>query len=269
MISDLFDQVKVLDTSLHKNRAVNVNDKSLKEKFILAANHYFSKTRPCIVAIVGESENIHSHDQKWQELIRLAHGNNPKKSYLTKVKSIKKELTEFNVACLSVTAQKGIDGSDLSDLTPPEELILSTLENVVPSAAASYRQGILDLRATERLSYRGTAVEFREALRETLDHLAPDSDVKRQPEFKLEKDTTGPTMKQKVVFILRSRGRKKPQQDSIKKSMDLIESFTGALTRTIYNRASLATHLETSRTEVQRIKRYTDTIFFDLLEISE
>ena len=269
MISDLLVQVKVLDSSLQKNRAVNVNDKELKEKFILTASRYFSETRPHIVAMLGESEQILSHDQKWQELIRLAHGNNPKKSYFSKIKSIKKELTEFNVACLSFTAQKGIDGSSLSDLTPPEELILNTLEKVVPSAAASYRQGILDLRGTERLSYRGTAAEFREALRETLDHLAPDSDVKSQPGFKLEKDTTGPTMKQKVVFILRSRGKKKLQQDSIKKSMDVIESFTGALTRTIYDRASLATHLETSRTEVQQIKRYTDTIFFDLLEISE
>ena len=269
MISDLFDQVKVLDSSLHKNLAVNVNDNSLKEKFILTANHYFSKTRPYIIATVGESEHILSHDQKWQELIRLAHGNNPKKSYSSKIKSIKKELTEFNVACLSVTAQKGIDGSSLSDLTPPEKLILNTLENIVPSAAASYRQGILDLRGTERLSYRGTAAEFREALRETLDHLAPDSDVKNQPGFNLEKDVTGPTMKQKVIFILRSRGRKKPQQDSIKKSLELIESLTGDITRTTYSRASLATHLETSRTEVQRIKRYTDTIFFDLLEISE
>lgn len=269
MISDLLDQVKALESSLQKNRAVNVNDKTLKKEFIQTASRYFSETRPQIVAILGESEPILSHDQKWQDLIRLAHGNNSKKSYSLKVKSIRKELTEFNVACLSVTAQKGIDGTSFSDLTPSEELILSTLEDVVPSAAASYRQGILDLRGTERISYRGTAAEFREALRETLDYLAPDSDVKSQPGFKLEKDATGPTMKQKVVFILRSRGRKKPQQDSIKKSLDLIENLTGDITRTTYNRASLSTHLETSRAEVQRIKRYTDTIFFDLLEISE
>ena len=199
----------------------------------------------------------------------MAHGNNPKKSYVSKIKLIKNELTEFNIACLSEKAQEGIHGSSLSDLTPPENLILATLEKVVPSAAASYRQAILDLRVTDRLSYRGTAAEFREALRETLDHLAPDSDVKSHPGFKLEKDKTGPTMKQKVVFILRSRDRKKPQQDSIKQSLELIESVTGDIARTIYNRASLATHLETSRAEVQKIKRYTDTIFFDLLEISE
>ncbi|MCH8039814.1 MAG: hypothetical protein IH977_05640 [Nitrospinae bacterium] len=269
MISDLFDQVNVLDSSLRKNRAVNVNDKTLKENFIRTAKCYFSEVRPYIVSALCESEEIVSHDQKWQELIRLAHGNNPKKSYYSKIKSIKKELTEFNVSCLSAKAQEGIHGSSLSDLTPSENLIITTLENSVPSAAASYRQGILDLRMGERLSYRGTAAEFREALRETLDHLAPDSEVKSQLGFKLEKDTSGPTMKQKVVFILKSRGRKKPQQASIKDSLDLIDGLTGDITRTIYNRGSVATHLETSRAEVQKIKRYTDTIFFDLLEISE
>ena len=269
MISVLLDQVNVLESLLRKNRAVNVNDKKIKETFIQTAANYFSEVRHHIVSILGESEEIVSHDQKWQEVIRLAHGNNSKKTYYSKIKPLKKELTEFNVSCLSAKDQEGIHGSSLSDLSPSENLIINTLENYVPSAAASYRQGILDLRMGERLSYRGTAVEFREALRETLDHLAPDSEVKSQPGFKLEKDTSGPTMKQKVVFILKSRGRKKPQQDSIKNSLDLIDGLTGDITRTIYTRGSIATHLETSRAEVQKIKRYTDTIFFDLLEISE
>ena len=71
MISDLFDQVKGLDSSLRKNRAVNVNDKTLKKEFILTASRYFSETRAYIVSILGESETIVCHDQKWQELIRF------------------------------------------------------------------------------------------------------------------------------------------------------------------------------------------------------
>ena len=269
MINNLFDQIIILESALRKNRAVNVNDKQIRQTFIQTATYYFSEVRPHIVSILSESEEIINHDQKWQEIIRLAHGNNSKKSYSSKLKLLKRELTDFNVSFLSAKAEEGINGAVVSDLSPSENLIITTLENYVPSAAASYRQGILDLRMSERLSYRGTAVEFRESLRETLDHLAPDSEVKSQPGFKLEKDTSGPTMKQKVVYILKSRGRKKPQQDSVKKSLELIENLIGEITRTIYTRGSVATHLETSRGEVQKIKRYIDTIFFDLLEISE
>jgi hypothetical protein len=75
-------------------------------------------------------------------------------------------------------------------------------------------------------------------------------------------------MKQKVRFVLSSRERRKTQTESAEKSVDLVESLTGDVTRAVYNRASLATHVESARTEVHRIKRYVDTVLFDLLEIS-
>ena len=57
--------------------------------------------------------------------------------------------------------------------------------------------------------------------------------------------------------------------ESTEKSVNLIESLAGDVARAVYDRASLATHVESSRIEVQRIKRYVDTVLFDLLEISE
>ena len=38
--------------------------------------------------------------------------------------------------------------------------------------------------------------------------------------------------------------------------------------RVVYNRASVATQVQESKQEVQKIKRYVDTVLFDLLEIS-
>jgi hypothetical protein len=99
--------------------------------------------------------------------------------------------------------------------------------------------------------------------------LAPDSEVLKQPGFKLEENQTKPTMKQKVRFVLTSRDRNKTQRDATEKSVDLIESLVGEVARATYNRASLATHVETTRSEVHRIKRYVDTVLFDLLEISD
>ena len=44
-----------------------------------------------------------------------------------------------------------------------------------------------------RISYRGTAAELREVLRELLDHLAPDADVLKSG-IRLEAGQTTPTM---------------------------------------------------------------------------
>jgi len=181
---------------------------------------------------------------------------------------MQKELAQLNVVSLSRSAEKTSDASRLSDLTPAELMIIRTLQSTVPSAAASYQQAILDLRS-ERLSYRGTASELRESLRETLDHLAPDDQVMAQPGFKAEGDQKKPTMKQKTQYILAVRERSKTQRGTITKSIELIDSLSGEITRAVYNQASLATHIEASRTDVWKVKRYVDTVFFDLLEIAE
>jgi hypothetical protein len=91
-------------------------------------------------------------------------------------------------------------------------------------------------------TFRGTASELREALRETLDHLAPDEDVMKAPGFKLERDRKAPTQKQKVRFILRSRRRKL--------------------------RPRFACHSRrTTETEVRHLKMYVDSVLAELLQV--
>ncbi len=89
--------------------------------------------------------------------------------------------------------------------TEEDEQIISKLDALVPSAALSYKQAILDLKDDSRVSFRGPALELREALREILDHLAPDSQVTVAPGYVQEKDRTGPTMKQKVQTVVQLR----------------------------------------------------------------
>src|SRR2546428_33158 len=74
--------------------------------------------------------------------------------------------------------------------TPTERLIIDTLSRILPAAAASYEQCLVDLGGVPRRSYRGVAHELREALRETLDYFAPDGDVMAEAEFKLERGVT-------------------------------------------------------------------------------
>jgi len=116
-------------------------------------------------------------------------------------------------------------------------------------------------------SFRGTAVELREAFRETLDQLAPDDAVTGQDGFALEKGQTKPTMKQKVRFILRSRRKGSTQRALAEKSLELVETLSGEIARAFYDRASLSAHVQTTRDEVLQLKRYVDTLLFDLLEI--
>jgi len=269
MIQELLDRGSTLSGQLKRRSSVNVNDRDTKESAIALAAAYFSTFRTQIVRATGETDAVRHHDESWQSLVRLAHGNNPRKTYLKLLGSIIRELREFSVLSLARAADSGGRSSGPSDLSPAEHALVLTLEGLLPSAAASYRQGLLDLQGADRLSYRGTVSEFREALRETLDHLSPDAEVTRRPGFKLEDGQKRPTMKQKARFVLTSRGRGKTQTAVTEKAIGVIEDLVGDVVRATYDRASLATHLETTRAEVLRIKRYVDTVMFDLLEVTE
>jgi hypothetical protein len=267
MIADTLSRIDALLTILRRTGTVNVNSQETKGRALEVAQIYFSATRPFVVATLGEAAALLEVDENWQALVRLAQGNNARSTYLKVVGKLRKQLAELNVAALSsIVVHRADDAAAL--VTNEEKLLIATLERLVPSAAASYRQGLLDLRASDRLSYRGTAAEFREALREVLDHLAPDKDVASRPGFKLEPNQGKPTMKQKVKFILSSRGAGNTRRESTEKSAALIEELSGEVTRAVYNRASLATHVQESKNEVSQIKRYVDTVLFDLLEVS-
>jgi len=268
MIGQLIADVETLGTSLRRVKAVNVNDQSSKDRAIGLATRYFNEIRPRLVTTGGETDSLLRHDEAWQQLVRLAHGNNARRTYLNTIGALRKVLSEFNISALSTPV---VPAAQLGASTSPsreETLILKTLESLVPSAAASYRQGLSDLIGPARLSYRGTAAEFRESLRETLDQLAPDADVEAQGWYKPEDDQKKPTMKQKARYILTSRERNKTQRASAEKMLTVIEELSGEVMRAVYNRASLATHIHQSKGEVQKIKRYVDTVLFDLLEIT-
>jgi hypothetical protein len=264
MLGQFIADIEALHASLRRASAVNVNDQSSKDRTIALATHYFNDVRPLVVVVNGETEIQLLHDALWQQLIRLAHGNNARSTYLKILGTLRNQLRDFKISALA----KPVTQADQSrTITREEDLILKTLEAIVPSAAASYRQGLSDLAEQERMSYRGTAAEFRESLRETLDHLAPDSDVMKQTWYKPEDNQKLPTMKQKTRYVLTSRERNKTQRESAEKMLGLIEELSGEVMRAVYKRASLATHVHQSKKEVVKVKRYVDTMFFDLLEI--
>jgi hypothetical protein len=169
--------------------------------------------------------------------------------------------------------------SDIAKLLPPgnrvrtetvahteeDEQVIRRLDALVPSAALSYKQAVLDLKDDSRVSFRGPALELREALREILDHLAPDTEVTDAPGYIEEKGRTGPTMKQKVRYIMKKKGRRSAS-DAPEQTVTAFEESIAALTRAIYERSSRATHVASERQTVVQLRRYVVAILHEIIE---
>ncbi len=199
----------------------------------------------------------------FESLIQLSSGMNAATSYKKQIRSIRKllpkvtTLIELNRSIVKAPA----------DASAEDRQIIQTLEGLVPSAALSYKQAIIDLADENRLSFRGPALELREVLRETLDHLAPDNDVTSAPGFVQEKDRHGPTMRQKVRFILKARGQTKSSSVVPEQTTTTIDETLGTLTRSIYERSSVATHVASERKTVNQLRRYVVAVLHELLEL--
>ena len=151
--------------------------------------------------------------------------------------------------------------------TPTEGLIIGTLSRILPAAAASYEQCLVDLGGIPRRSYRGVAHELREVLRETLNYLAPDDKVMAEPDFKLEKNLTRPTQTQKALYVLRKRGLSREAMGAPELTVSMIDELGAAITRTAYQRGSKSAHSSSSAKEVRQLKMYIDAVLGELLEI--
>jgi len=120
----------------------------------------------------------------------------------------------------------------------------------------------------DRVSWRGTGMELREALREVIDELAPDDKVMASDGFALEKNRTKPTQAQRVKYILRARKSRSAAIDTARQSLETVEAAIAHLARSTYNRGSASTHSATDGVEVRRIKANIDAVLAELLEVS-
>jgi hypothetical protein len=188
---------------LNGNAAVNVNSVALRNETKHVAQIYFRSIRKLLQQF-ELNEFVEPLSVAFEALLVLSEGRNSTSSYKKHTKVIRKIIPRLT-SQLEVQADGSGGGSPRSSETDLK--IFQTLTNLLPSAAQSYQQALLDLADAKRLSFRGPAHELRESLREVLDHLAPDAEVVKAPGFKLEKDRTKPTMKQKVRFIFKARDR--------------------------------------------------------------
>lgn len=223
---------------------------------------YFNEVRPLLIDSRIEGDNLQPVDSAMQELLTLCHKRGGVQKYISLLISIKDRLIRIDSHLISSSTQK-----EGGTRTKVDSRIIATLEALIPSAALSYEQALFDLDQAERLSWRGPATDLREALRETLDHLAPDDDVKGALGYKQELEARGPTMKQKVRYIMRIRGVSKALSAPAEDATGSIDEAVGNFVRSVYTRSSVSTHTPTEKAEVLRVLDLVRVVLCELLEV--
>jgi hypothetical protein len=258
-IRQLIDELRRYDKDLRQNKNKQVFSAAMKERAKQIVDRYFREAREQLL-IDGITE-LASIDAAMQHLLEISQKNSAVATYRGNIKALQTNFQDIEKQILLL--QK----STKSDLDPVDRLIVTTLSGVLPSAARSYEQAVLDLKSNDRLSWRGPATDLRESLRETLDHLAPDRDVTTEGGFKLEKDRSGPTMKQKVRHILKKRGLAKTAIDAPESATEAVDELVGTFIRGVYSRSSVSTHTPTDKNEVLRIRDWVRVAMSELLQL--
>ena len=229
----------------------------------LLVERYFNEVRPTLVSKQEQNESIKVIDDRMQALLVLCHKKSMGKRYQDILAHVKKSLIAVDSDAI-IAAGRVADKNGMEDV---DTQIIGTLQSIVPSAALSYEQATADIHSPKRLSWRGPATDLREALRETLDYLAPDNDVKAMPGYRQGAGADGPTMKQKVRYILKSRGASKAVSGTAEEAADAVEEAVGSFVRSVYTRSSVSTHTPTDKAEVLRVRDLVRVVLCELLEI--
>jgi len=258
-VATLIAATNAVTKSVRASTGVQVRSAAAKAQLHDLATAYFSTVKPVAEQCDGGSGTL---DGIFQEIHGLSRRDSSKNRCLELLKLAKNSLVACEGAAISQTSRK-----HAVHRTPVDELIVATLNDVCPSASLAYQQALADLLQERRHSWRGPATDLREALRETLDVLAPDEDVEAAHGFKLEPDAKRATMKQKVRYILRIRGAKSGAMAPPESAVQGVEDVLGTMTRSVYTRSSVSTHTPTDRPEVARVHAWVRLVLCELLEI--
>jgi hypothetical protein len=263
LIREFQKTVRELRARVSRVRSVQIERNDLLEQGRGIVDRYFRTERPRLVAEFRDPSLLAAVDEAMQDLLRLTQRRSSRSRYLEVLSQLEHAWRDVEVSSMPV----GQPLNRTPRFAENQEAIARTLESVCAPAARCYRQALVDLTSEDRVSWRGTASELREALRELLDKLAPDDDVTAAAGFKYEDDRTAPTMKQKVRFILKSRKWSESERKQMEDAADVVEEKVGSFVRSVYAKSSSSVHTEPSKRDVQSVLRFVETSFAELLEL--
>jgi len=261
-LDQISEDVTKLAASITGSRGKSVPLATVQPIARVVARAYFESVRPELQSVQNRSNLVEGIDSVLQQILQLATAPREKEVYSGLIAELRPYLLEATIDLMKAR------GSPRLILSQTERAIIETLGRMLPSSSASYEQALWDVAQGGRVSWRGTATELREVLREVMDHLAPDDKVLATPNFQLEQGRTTPTQKQKVRFILRARRSSSTAVSVAEGSLETVEEAVAALARSTYQRGSVSTHTPSNAKEIRSLKRYVDALLAELLEIA-
>lgn len=260
-VTAILADIEIERKALNAVSGPQVQSKRHRDRLRALVENYFNNVRPLIEDNTSDGSHIQSVDALMQQVLQLSHKNSATSRYKDVLRELKKHVVLLDSRLVAAPMRSAANNRQAIDIR-----IVATLRALLPSAAMSYEQALIDLTQDERLSWRGPATDLREALRETLDHLAPDSDVTSAPGYKQEQNTSGPTMKQKVRYILKNRNVAKNRSSTTEDATTAVDEALGAFVRSVYTRSSVSTHTPTSKDEALRVLDLVRVVLSELLE---
>jgi hypothetical protein len=142
--------------------------------------------------------------------------------------------------------------------------ILGRLRSLSSRLADSLEQSLTDLNDGTRLTYVGPVGEAREVLRASIQLLAPDEELRKQPWFvgTSHGKKMSPTQAERMRYAVQIRGADFERASEVS---DMIDERVGRFGRMVYQRASAAFHAENQRREVRVLVGYVFALLDDVL----
>jgi hypothetical protein len=225
--------IATLSGAANSGRSKYLNVSTTQPVARAIATTYFESIRSDLDAIKSRAGLVEEIDFVVQQILQLASGQREKQAYIGQLNELRPYLLEATVDLMKSR------GSARLVLSQTERAILDTLAVLLPLCATSYEQALRDIAQGARVSWRGTATELRETLRDMIDHLAPDDTVSAVPNFQFETGRDRPTQRQKVRHILRARRSSGAAVQVAEESLKKVEEPVAALERETYRRASV------------------------------
>jgi hypothetical protein len=149
-------------------------------------------------------------------------------------------------------------------LSGREAAILARLRRQSVELANSMEQALSDLNDHSRLSYVGPAGEVREVMRSTIQVMAPDDEVRKQPWYVgiQQGNKRNPSQAERTRHAVQQRGGSKDQVQDLDA---LIDELVGQIARRTYSVGSGAFHAGTDRDDVWKLTGWVWALLDEVL----
>ncbi len=251
-----------LGGEINRNKGKDIRSPELKSHCIAVIDTWFKNIKPYLEETGAKDSVFKQIDDLLTQLLSLTTKISLVTKYKTLLKQIKKTYNS-DVYIPLKTRTKPV-------LTPRAESqdkeAVKTLLQAYPVLEDGYNQVLNDLNDSNRLSYKGTANELREVLRGVLAELAPDTEVCKQAWYKQEKDSAGPTRKQRVKYILQSRRASRNENQVFSNTHELFDEIFSRVVISAYDGANEASHKQKQKQEIEKLLSYFNVLIRDLAQ---